>query len=102
MVKIYDKAKWHIEAGIDANEVINRFKNIFAFLENQKMLSNDGKEIVEIGIDSNVSLNEKMVNDNGRKFLDACYDKVIDNNAKTIQKALSNEYKNYIRGKKKL
>ena len=102
MLKIYDKAKWHIEAGMDASEVIKRFKNIFAFLEKNEMLSNDGKEIVEIGIDSDVSLNKKMVNDNGRKFLDACYDKVIDNNAKTIQNALSNEYKNYIIGKKKM
>ena len=93
-MKIFDKAKWHIEAGVDPNEVINKFKEIFIFLFINKMLSSEGKEIMEIGIDSSVSLNEKIVNENGIKFLDDCYDKVINNDSKTIKKALINEYDN--------
>ncbi|MEG1296827.1 hypothetical protein [Niameybacter sp.] len=38
------------------------------------MLSEEGLEILEIGIDESISLNENMVNRSGRKFLAQHYD----------------------------
>ena len=32
-MKIFDKAKWHIDAGEDVSQVINRMKVIFKFLK---------------------------------------------------------------------
>lgn len=76
-MKIFDKAQWHIDAGEDENQVINRMKVVFKFLDEKGMLTDDGKEIFEIGIDSSASLNEEMVTKKGYAFLDNYYDKVI-------------------------
>ena len=40
-MKSYDKAAWHIDGGEDAAEVILRFKRLFEFLSEKKMLTED-------------------------------------------------------------
>ncbi len=83
-MQVYDKAQWHIDAGEDKIEVVNKFKAIFAFLSEQNMLSEEGKEIFELGIDGSISLNDKMLNSEGKVFIVRYYDRVSDFTSKTI------------------
>ena len=77
-MKIFDKAAWHIDAGESPDEVLEKFQLIFKYLEKKGMLSEDGKEILEIGIDSSVSLNESMVTPAGKTYLEAKYDSLLE------------------------
>lgn len=87
-MKVFDKAQWHIDSGESTPEVIEKFTQVFSFLNSHKMLSMDGLEIFEFGIDSSISLNEKMVTSDGFAFLDRYYDEVINCNADTISAEL--------------
>ena len=60
-MKIYDKASWHIDAGMDEHEVVEKFRSVFNSLERLDLLSDEGYEISELGIDDSISLNENMV-----------------------------------------
>lgn len=77
MMKIFDKAKWHIDAGENEKVVINRIKTVFEFLDKNGLLTDEGKEMLEIGIDDSISLNEKMVTKKGYDFLEKHYDEII-------------------------
>lgn len=57
--------------------VIAHFEFIFQWLNEHDMLSPDGLEILEIGIDEDVSLHEGLVNESGLIFLNKFYDKLI-------------------------
>ncbi len=92
MLKIYDKAQWHIDAGESSEVVISKFKAIFAFLASKELLQSEGKEMIELGIDGSISLHERMITDIGKKFLDVCYDKVMDKSTDEIVHALEQEY----------
>lgn len=91
-MKIFDKAQWHIDAGGDLVEVISKFKTVFQFLDKNGLLSDDGKEILEFGIDSSVSLNEHMVNEVGAAFLEKYYDTVINFPADAMGEALEQKF----------
>ena len=65
-MKIYDKASWHIDGGERKEDVIKKFSLIFDFLEKEGMLTDEGKEILELGIDTSISLHERMVNEKGK------------------------------------
>ena len=91
-MKIYDKAQWHIDAGEDPQEVIGKFREVFSFLASHNMLSDDGLEIFEFGIDSSVSLNEKMVSEEGNHFLEKYYNEVINCSAQSIGDELEKKY----------
>ena len=43
-MKIYDKARWQIEGGINKSAVINHFKFIFDWLDKMNLLSIYGEE----------------------------------------------------------
>lgn len=89
-MKIYDKASWHIDAGEDYKEVIEKFKVIFSILESKNMLSEEGKEILEIGIDESISLHERLLTGEGNLFLEKHYDEVINLKSIEIQERLAN------------
>lgn len=91
-MKVFDKAQWHIDQGENTSEVIAKFKAVFSFLHAHKMLSADGLEMYEFGIDSSISLNERMVTPNGSFFLAKHYDAVINCSAKTIVAELEKKY----------
>ena len=95
MLKIYDKAQWHIDAGEDSRAVIAKFDAVFAFLNTNNLLTDEGKEIIELGIDSSVSIHERMLTEKGKRFMDACYDKVINYDADKIASALEREYTSF-------
>lgn len=94
-MKSYDKASWHIDGGETEEDVVARFKVIFIFLADMKMLSDDGLETLEYGMDSSVSLNSTMVNTDGEKFLDTYYEVIIAKNPKEIQKNLKSAYEEF-------
>ena len=94
-MKIYDKASWHIDGGEKTSVVVLRFKEVFLFLLERDMLNDEGKETLEYGIDSSVSLNSTMVNIKGKRFLDHFYDDVINLKGKNIKKALESAYEQY-------
>ena len=76
-MKIFDKASWQTDGGMDEEVVIAHFQFIFEWLKEHNMLNMDGLEIWEIGIDEDVSLHEGLVNKPGFDFLDQYYDKLI-------------------------
>ena len=88
-MEIFDKAQWHIDAGMDSKKVVEKLNNVFSFLNENDMLSEEGIELFKDEIDSSISLNEKIVNEKGRLFLRICYDAVIDEDANNIKKALN-------------
>ena len=94
-MKIYDKAAWHIDGGENKSDVMFRFREVFEFLDEKGMLNAEGKETLEYGLDSSISLNSTMVTKEGKLFLETCYDKVISINLKNIKKILSVEYSSF-------
>lgn len=95
-MKSYDKASWHIDGGEKESDVIARFKDVFTFLADKKMLNEEGLETFEFGMDSSVSLNSNMVTAEGEAFLDAYYDVVLSKNPKDTTKNLQIAYEEYI------
>lgn len=76
-MKIIDKAAWQIDGGIPEELVVKHFQIVFLWLDEHEMLSDEGVEELEDGIDSCASLNEDLVTSEGLVFLDACYDKYL-------------------------
>ncbi|MBO5731840.1 MAG: hypothetical protein J6R67_11620 [Treponema sp.] len=76
-MKVYDKAIWHIDGGESKDEVLKKFATIFTYLKKNEMLTDEGLEIFDLGIDSSVSLHERLVNDKGKVFLDKTYDSLL-------------------------
>ena len=95
MAKVYDKASWHIDAGEIKEEVLSKMRTLFAFLDSQDLLTEEGKEIIEIGIDSEVSIHSRMLTEKGNKFMDTCYDSVINESKKEFSEALNKAYKEF-------
>lgn len=91
-MKVFDKAQWHIDQGENTSEVIAKFKAVFSFLHAHKMLSAEGLEMYEFGIDSSISLNERMVTPDGKICLDRHYDAVINSSAEIITGELERRY----------
>lgn len=87
-MKIYDKAAWHIDGGEKKEDVLKRFSIIFSYLAKNNMLTDEGKEILELGIDSSVSLHERMVNESGKTFLDNEYDILLSLPLDSLQNRL--------------
>lgn len=96
-MKSYDKAAWHIDGGEKEADVVSRFKEIFVFLADKKMLNDEGIETLEYGMDSSASLNSNMVNAQGEAFLDAYYDVVLNQNPREIKKNLQEAYKKFMK-----
>lgn len=94
-MKIFDKAQWHIDAGENAVDVLVKFKNVLEFLDIHNMLSSDGIEIYNFGVDSSISLNENMLTKSGARFLEKCYDNIINCSPDTISDALKTQYQMY-------
>lgn len=91
-MKVFDKALWHIDAGEDKGVVLAKFQAVFGFLAEKDLLSEEGQEILEFGIDDNISLNEDMVTEEGAAFLDKHYDEVINCDANKIAAELDVRY----------
>ena len=76
MATTYDKVSWHFPDGencpsLEAAKV--HFDVLMDWLESQHLLSEEGREAMEIGIDSDFSLTSYMLTDRGNRLLTACY-----------------------------
>lgn len=80
-VKVYDKAKWHLESESDASyeEKLQHLTVIMNWLKDKGLLNKYGLEIYELGIDEEFSLTSQMLTDEGKELLDKCYDKWLQN-----------------------
>ena len=94
-MKTYDKAAWHIDGGEKTPEVVARFRKVFEFLQEKKMLTADGMETLEYGMDSSVSLNSTMVTVDGNDFLECYYEKIIALTPLEIRQNLIDAYKKF-------
>lgn len=76
-MKIIDKAAWQIDAGVPEEFVVKHFQTVFSWLDQHEMLSDEGKEEFDDGIDSCASLNEDLVTPEALNFLEKCYDEFL-------------------------
>ena len=95
MQKVYDKASWHIDNGCDKFETIKKFENVLLFLNDNSLLSDDGKEIFGFGVDSSISITERMLNKSGNEFMTKYYDSVINESSAVIGDKLSVLYRQF-------
>lgn len=98
-MKVVDKISWHVDAGENLSDHIHRFQVILDFLNTHSMLSTDGKEVLEIGIDSATSLNSKMLTPAGLAFCECNANMLVGIEAETLGALLMAmeyiEYKQY-------
>lgn len=97
MLRIYDKAQWHIDGGEDANVVAEKLRSLFSFLAEKRLLDMEGREILEFGIDDSVSIHERMLTEEGNKFMILFYDQVMDKSAKEMAESLEKAYMEFCR-----
>jgi hypothetical protein len=77
-VKIIDKAAWHIDGCIVPKElIVKHFQTIFLWLEQHEMLTDEGKEELNDGIDDCASLNEDLITPEALTFLEQNYDQYL-------------------------
>ena len=74
---IYDKFTWHLDAGIDKDKLIYYFKKLMDFLKNHQLLNKDGLEIYDLGVDSSLSINSKLLTDKGNTLFTLWFDKYL-------------------------
>lgn len=95
MLKIYDKAQWHIDAGVDSEVVVKKMKLLFEFLDEKGLLQSEGKEMIELGIDSSISIHGRMLTEQGNSFMEAKYDSVINTESDKFAEALEKAFVEY-------
>lgn len=88
-MKVYDKASWHIDAGENKEEVLKKFTLIFSFLSSRKMLSEEGEEILDLGVNLSISLHERLLTDEGNTFIESIYDKLINSTSEELESNLN-------------
>lgn len=94
-MKIYDKASWHIDGGEPVADVVARFREVFEFLHEKEMLTEEGLETLEYAMDCSVSLNSTMLSAEGNTFIDYYYDSVIAVEPQTIRTKLIEAHKKF-------
>ena len=70
-------------------------KQVLSFLESKKLLSEEGEELLDLGIDSSISIHERMLTDLGNMFMEKCYNNVINCSPENIKTALETEFCNF-------
>ena len=76
-MEVFDKVKWQVNGGVDKRVVIEHFKFVFSWLHDNQLLSKEGEQSYEFGIDEDTSLSENDVNEIGADFLKKYYDDYI-------------------------
>ena len=75
--KVYDKAAWHLDGGESIHSVLTHFTFMMAWLSKNGLLSTEGKEIEELGVDDSISLHSRMLTEKGNAFMEKYCDKYI-------------------------
>ena len=74
---VYDKASWHIDAGEPSSSVLSHFKFILSWCKQNNLLSDEGEEILEFGVDASISRHSRLFNERGNMFMIKYYDTFI-------------------------
>ena len=75
-IKIYDKVSWHYPEGHNCPSLKaakSHFIAIMNWLKEKELLSQEGEEIFELGIDSDFSITSSMLNQKGNDVIIECY-----------------------------
>ena len=91
LTKVYDKAIWQIEGGLQTSVVLKHFKMILEWCEKNHLLSDEGREILSFGVDDSISLHSRMFTEQGNKFMEKYYDKYIS--ATEVQDSMNEDLK---------
>ncbi len=75
-IEVYDKVSWHFPEGqncpsLEAAKV--HFIAVMEWLKENNLLSKEGKEVVELGVDSEFSITSSMLNSEGNKVFKKHY-----------------------------
>lgn len=87
-MKIFEKASWHIDAGENKSEVLRKIELIMQYLKEHNMLSPEGIEIYELGIDESISITERMVTPKGYSFLDERINEFLASDIQSLREKL--------------
>lgn len=93
----HDKADWHIDGGEDEDEVYARFQSVFEFLDENNMLTEEGKEEFENGIDDSTIISEDHLTSVANEFFTKYYDTAIEDNPSDMKKTLSKYLKKFLK-----
>ncbi len=96
-VQVYDKVAWQLDGGMNEEIVLAHFKFIMDWCHKTGLLSPEGEEIYELGIDDSCSLHQRMFNEKGNLFMQEYYDKIADYSDKDAESlnVLFNSFKEY-------
>ena len=76
-MKTIDKAVWQTDGGVPEDKVVSHFRTVFEWFCRKGMLTQDGEQELEEGIDDCAVLNDELVNGQGMAFLEECYDSYL-------------------------
>lgn len=91
-MKIYDKVAWHVDAGDGLEEVVEKLQIVMEFLKEKDLLTKEGLELFDLGVDEEFSLHERMLTKLGNSFLEGCYDQTMSLPVAEVAAFLANEY----------
>ena len=74
---VFDKVAWHIDGGESKETIVKRFRILFDFLHKNSLLSREGEEVYEFGIDSSISLHERLLTTEGATLMKNKYDESL-------------------------
>jgi hypothetical protein len=77
---VYDKVRWHFPEGKNCpslDAAMAHLDAIMRWLNDRDLLSDEGKEALEVGIDADFALTSSMVTKAGNDFLQHAYPKWI-------------------------
>lgn len=80
--KVYDKVKWHYPEGKNCPNLKSakqHFSVVMEWLNCNKFLSQEGKELYELGIGSDFSITSSMLTDQGNKIMTERYSELLKN-----------------------
>jgi hypothetical protein len=76
--QIYEKLEWHAGDPLLAKKIKSMMIELMRWLADKKLLTDEGLEILELGIDSGFSLHTRMLTQQGNEILSKSYDKWIE------------------------
>lgn len=74
--KTYDKVYWHFPEGEGCPDIHTakiHLEAVMRWLKENNLLTSEGVEALDFGIDSDFALTGHMLNEKGRQLLDMCY-----------------------------
>lgn len=71
--KVYDKVSWYMNDGKLPKDIVSYFEKLSKWLISNDLISGEGKEILEMGVNQELSLTSAMLNDKGNYIFSTYY-----------------------------